>query len=215
MRKAKVLRKITKEQIINLMNDRRPGLKMEYDALKHDYEIGELSHGFRYGNFYSLYDEVKDKIIPGKVVISWVNNKYDGCEMIVDSLEELVYYLSEINSSGNIDVDNSEVEIEIDEGAFADELEEDDYEDAEEVLEPQNNALSIYEKDFRIDDLTKEPGKPHLIINARVAKKSEDGWRTDYIKQEVAIPLETVYEILDALGVNFSIVTMTDLLVNK
>lgn len=73
----------------------------------------------------------------------------------------------------------------------------------------------IYGKDFRIDDLTREPGKPHLIINAKVAKKSEDGWRTDYVKQEVAIPLETVYEILDALGVNFSIVTMTDLLVNK
>ena len=73
----------------------------------------------------------------------------------------------------------------------------------------------IYGKDFIIDDLTREPGKPHLIINAKVAKKSEDGWRTDYVKQEVAIPLETVYEILDALGVNFSIVTMTDLLVNK
>lgn len=214
MRKAKILRKITKEQIINLMNNRRPGLKMEYDALKHDYEIGELDHSFKYGNFYSLYDEVEDKIIPGKVVIGWVNNKYDSCEMIVDSLEELVYYLSEINS--NIDVDNSEVEIEVDEGAFVDELEEDDYEDAEEVLEEaQDKDLSSYGKDFRIDDLTREPGNPHLIINARVAKKSEDGWRTDYVKQEVAIPLETVYEILDALGVNFSIVTMTDLLVNK
>ena len=73
----------------------------------------------------------------------------------------------------------------------------------------------IYGKDFRIEDLTREPGNPHLIIKARVAKSSEDGWRTDWIKQEVAIPLETVYEILDALGVNFSVVTMTDLLVNK
>lgn len=73
----------------------------------------------------------------------------------------------------------------------------------------------IYGKEFRVDDLTREPGNPHLIIKARVAKKSEDGWRTDYVKQEVAIPLETVYEILDALGVNFSVVTMTDLLANK
>ncbi len=73
----------------------------------------------------------------------------------------------------------------------------------------------IYGKDFRIDDLTREPGKPHLIINAKVAKKSEDGWRTDYVKQEVAISLETVYEILDALGVNFSVVTMTELLTDK
>lgn len=216
MRKAKVLRKITKEQIINLMNDRRPGLKMEYDALKHDYEIGELNHGFRYGNFYSLYDEVKDKIIPGKVVISWINNKYDSCEMIVDSLEELVYYLSEINSSGNIDVDNSEVEIEVDEGAFADELEEDDYEVEEEVLEESRDKdLPIYGKNFRIEDLTREPAEPHLIIKARVAKSSEDGWRTDWVKQDVAIPLETVYEILDTLGVNFSTSTMVDLLTNK
>lgn len=74
---------------------------------------------------------------------------------------------------------------------------------------------TIYGKDFRIEDLTREPGNPHLIIKARVAKSSEDGWRTDWIKQDVAIPLETVYEILDALGVNFSVVTMTDLLVNK
>lgn len=196
MRKAKVLRKITKEQIINLMNTRRPGLKIEYNALKHDYEIGELNHSFRYGCFSSLYDEVEDKIIPGKVVIGWVNNKYDSCEMIVDSLEELVYYLSEIND--NIDVDNSEVEIEVDDGAFADELEE-------EVLEESRDKdLPIYGKDFRIEDLSREPGKPHLIIKARVAKSSEDGWRTDWVKQDVAIPLETVYEILDTLGVDYA-----------
>lgn len=72
-----------------------------------------------------------------------------------------------------------------------------------------------YGKDFRIEDLSREPGKPHLIVKARVAKSSEDGWRTDYVKQEVAIPLETVYEILDALGVNFSTITMVDLLTNK
>lgn len=74
---------------------------------------------------------------------------------------------------------------------------------------------TIYGKDFRIEDLSREPGKPHLIVKARVAKSSEDGWRTDYVKQEVAIPLETVYEILDALGVNFSTITMVDLLTNK
>lgn len=74
---------------------------------------------------------------------------------------------------------------------------------------------TIYGKDFRIEDLAREPGNPHLIINARVAKSSEDGWRTDWVKQDVAIPLETVYEILNALGVNFSVATMIDLLVNK
>lgn len=54
-------------------------------------------------------------------------------------------------------------------------------------------------KDFRVDDLTREPGNPHLIVNVKVAKSSEDGWRTDYVKQEVAIPLSTVYEILKTL----------------
>ena len=105
MRKLRILKKISKEQITNLMNTRKPGLKMVYDELKPAY-------------FFSLYDEVEDKIIPGKVVISWVNKKYDSCEMIVDSLEELVYYLNEIN--GYVDVDNSEVEIELDEGVFTD-----------------------------------------------------------------------------------------------
>lgn len=60
---------------------------------------------------------------------------------------------------------------------------------------------AIYGKNFRIDDLDREPGKPHLIINARIAKHDETGWRTDYVKQTVAIPLETVYDILATLGV--------------
>ena len=35
----------------------------------------------------------------------------------------------------------------------------------------------IYGKDFKIEDLTREPGNPHLIVKARVAKSSEDGWK--------------------------------------
>lgn len=62
---------------------------------------------------------------------------------------------------------------------------------------------TIYGKDFRIDDLTREPGKPHLIVKARVAKSDASGWRTDWVNQEVAIPLETVFEILDTLGVEY------------
>lgn len=116
MRKLKVLKKLNKEQITILMSGKKPGLKMVYDELKPAYDAGELDHGFKHGNFFSLYDEVEDKIIPGKVVISWVNKKYDSCEMIVDSLEELVYYLNEI--TGYVDVENSEVEIELEEGVF-------------------------------------------------------------------------------------------------
>jgi hypothetical protein len=62
---------------------------------------------------------------------------------------------------------------------------------------------TIYGKDFRIEDLSREPGSPHLIVKARVAKSDASGWRTDWVKQEVAIPLETVYEILDTLGVEY------------
>lgn len=117
MRKLKVLKKLTKEQITVLMNSRKPGLKMEYDDLKAAYDAGELDHGFEHGNFFSMYDHKTNEIVPGKVVISWLNMKTDACEMIVDSLEELVYYLNEI--TGYVDVENSEVEIDLEEGVFS------------------------------------------------------------------------------------------------
>ena len=57
----------------------------------------------------------------------------------------------------------------------------------------------IYGTDFRIEDL--EPGEPHLIIKMKIAKHDETGWETHYVKQDVAISLDTVYEILNTLGV--------------
>ena len=59
----------------------------------------------------------------------------------------------------------------------------------------------IYGKDFRIEDL--EHGEPHLIIKMKIAKHDETGWETHYVKQNVAIPLDTVYEILTTLGVEY------------
>ena len=59
----------------------------------------------------------------------------------------------------------------------------------------------IYGTDFRIEDL--EPGEPHLIIKMKIAKHDETGWETHYVKQNVAIPLDTVYEILNTLGVEY------------
>ena len=59
----------------------------------------------------------------------------------------------------------------------------------------------IYGKDFRIEDL--EPGEPHLIIKMKIAKHDETGWETHYVKQNVAIPLDTTYEILTTLGVEY------------
>ena len=61
----------------------------------------------------------------------------------------------------------------------------------------------IYGKDFKIDYLGHNPENTHLIIKAKVAKSSEDGWETTWNKQTVAIPLDTVYEILDTLGVEY------------
>ena len=116
MRKLKVLKKLNKEQITILMNGRMPGLKMQYDKLKKAYDAGKLDHSFRHGNFFSMYDDKTDSIVPGKVVISWINKKTDACEMIVDSLEELVYYINEI--TGYVDVENSEVEIDLEEDVF-------------------------------------------------------------------------------------------------
>ena len=59
----------------------------------------------------------------------------------------------------------------------------------------------IYGTDFRIEDL--EPGDPHLIIKMKLAKHDETGWETHYVKQDVAISLDTVYEILNTLGVEY------------
>ena len=61
----------------------------------------------------------------------------------------------------------------------------------------------IYGKDFRIEDLSRVPGKPHLIIKVKIAKHDETGWETHYVKQDVAIPLDTVYELLTTLGVDY------------
>lgn len=62
---------------------------------------------------------------------------------------------------------------------------------------------TIYGKDFKIDYLGRDPENTHLIIKAKVAKSSEDGWEITWNKQTVAIPLDTVYEILDILGVEY------------
>ena len=61
----------------------------------------------------------------------------------------------------------------------------------------------IYGKDFRIEDLHFETGDPHLIIKVKIAKHDETGWETHYVKQDVAISLDTVYEILNTLGVEY------------
>ena len=60
----------------------------------------------------------------------------------------------------------------------------------------------IYGKDFRIENLY-ETGDPHLIIKVKIAKHDESGWETHYVKQDVAISLDTVYELLDTLGVEY------------
>ena len=61
----------------------------------------------------------------------------------------------------------------------------------------------IYGKDFRIENLHFETGDPHLTIKVKIAKHDETGWETHYVKQDVVISLDTVYELLDTLGVEY------------
>ena len=58
----------------------------------------------------------------------------------------------------------------------------------------------IYGTDFRIEDLPSETGKPHLIIKMKIAKHDETGWETHYIKQDVAISLDTVSDLITTQG---------------
>lgn len=62
---------------------------------------------------------------------------------------------------------------------------------------------TIYGKGFKIQNIPYASGEPHLIINTKLAKHDESGWMTYYVEQNIAIPLETVYEILDTLGVKY------------
>lgn len=75
-------------------------MQKELEDLKPFYEEGELDHGFDYGNFFNC-----DDLESNQVCIQWCGDGPDFHEHIVDSLEELVVALNEIErAQGNISI---------------------------------------------------------------------------------------------------------------
>lgn len=73
-------------------------MQQELEDLKPYYENAALDHGFDYGNFFSC-DDLKSN----QVCIQWCGDSPDFHEHVVDSLEELVVVLNEIDTAhGNI-----------------------------------------------------------------------------------------------------------------
>lgn len=55
---------------------------------------------------------------------------------------------------------------------------------------------------FEIDYIRDTYGKNELCLlikNSLVGKSANDGWSTDYVRQRIAIPLETALEIMKTL----------------
>ena len=74
-------------------------LQKELEELRPYYEDEALDHGFECGNFFNC-PEIEDH----QVCVQWCGDDIDDChELIVDSLEELVVVLNEIEAAnGNI-----------------------------------------------------------------------------------------------------------------
>ena len=74
-------------------------MQRELEDLKDYYEEAALDHGFECGNFFSC-PEIEDH----QVCIQWCDDDIDVYhELVVDSLEELVVVLNEIERAhGNI-----------------------------------------------------------------------------------------------------------------
>ncbi len=71
-------------------------MQKEFDDLNEYF--GALDHGFDYGNFFNC-----DDLESNQVCIQWCGDTEEFHEVIVESLEELVVTLNEIESArGNI-----------------------------------------------------------------------------------------------------------------
>ena len=105
MVKKAILKKLTKEQAAAIISKSKY-LTRDYEAFVDDYEYGDVDSGFGQGNFFTL-DEDKTKI-----VIQWLDDNYTAYEIVVDSLEECIVRLKEIEDcEGNVDLDKSEIVI--------------------------------------------------------------------------------------------------------
>ena len=73
-------------------------MQRELEDLKAYYEDSTLDHGFDYGNFFNC-----DDLESTQVCIQWCGDTTAFNEVVVDSLEELVVVLNEIEAAcGNI-----------------------------------------------------------------------------------------------------------------
>ena len=73
-------------------------MQKELEELKPFYDDAELDHGFDYGNFFNCSD-----LKSTQVCIQWCGDTEEFHEVIVDSLEELIVTLNEIEAAcGNI-----------------------------------------------------------------------------------------------------------------
>ena len=116
--KKYVLKKLTKEEAIDIINkDER--LKEEYAIYKEHYDKRMLDVGFTYGNFFNIDDGNKIAIQWGQYKNRPSKNGNDceeeprwACEIVVDSLEEAIVIVDEIEySHAYIDLDNSGIDI--------------------------------------------------------------------------------------------------------
>lgn len=74
-------------------------LQEEFEELRPVYESGALDHGFEYGNFFNLAEDLN------KLVVQWFDDSDNDYEIIVDSLSIAIVTIRDIEAAGgNINV---------------------------------------------------------------------------------------------------------------
>lgn len=105
--KTKTLSKLTKEQIKTIIEN-KVELQKDLEDLLPYYKKGQIDHGFGQGNFFTKTGLFNKR----KIVIQWLDDYNLSYETVVDSLEECVVRLKEIEDcDGLINVEKSNIKI--------------------------------------------------------------------------------------------------------
>ena len=105
--KMKTLNRLTKEQL-KTMIEKDPALQRDLRELGPYYKKGQIDHGFGQGNFFTKTGLFNKR----KIVIQWLDDYNLSYETVVDSLEECVVRLKEIEDcDGLVDVEKSNIKI--------------------------------------------------------------------------------------------------------
>ena len=105
--KMKTLNRLTKEQL-KTMIEKDPALQRDLRELGPYYKKGQIDHGFGQGNFFTKTGLFNKR----KIVIQWLDDYNLSYETVVDSLEECVVRLKEIEDcDGLVDVEKSDIKI--------------------------------------------------------------------------------------------------------